>query len=340
MSLVGFTRIGEYTLPTLTGTHSDFVAVLKWNDFNATVLSSLDDGGGDLRFSSDVAGTNQLPCHVVEFDKVANFAVVRVGPFSASSSTVIHVWGDNTGETQPAVGASFGRDEVYADYDWFYDGGDLTTDVTGKTAGATLDGFVTMVDDSYGKATVFNGNDAYVFTDSVGVLTSSTIGALVDNQTSGNANVFAHGDLSSARIYSFFNAANIGHRLGGSAARSAASALGVQNTHLTISSGNGRTLNDGSVVLADASYTGAAGSTTTGTSGVGAYISGGGASSDYFNGNIYYVYGSEVAKSDAFVADESDNSLSTTAWGSMAPVTGGRQYRKQTQPQKMAFNRL
>ena len=114
MSLAGFTRIGTYTLPTLAGSHTEFVAVLKWADFAADVLTSLDDGGGDLRFSIDEAGASQLACEVVTLDKVGNEAEVYVGPFSAATGTVIHIWGANAGASQPAVGAAFGRNAVWA----------------------------------------------------------------------------------------------------------------------------------------------------------------------------------------------------------------------------------
>lgn len=115
MSLVGFTRIGEYTLPTLTGTHTDLPVLLKYADFDSTVLTKLDDGGGDLRFSSDIAGVTQIPCEVVSFDKVGTTAQIWVKVPSAATSTTVQVWGDNTGAAQPAVTDTFGRNAVWSD---------------------------------------------------------------------------------------------------------------------------------------------------------------------------------------------------------------------------------
>lgn len=115
MSLVGFTRIAEYELPVITGSHDDFVVLLKYADFTTATLAKLDDGGGDLRFSSDEAGVTQLPCEVVSFDKVGNSAQVWVKVPSAYTGAIIHVWGDNAGASQPSVTDNYGRDAVWSE---------------------------------------------------------------------------------------------------------------------------------------------------------------------------------------------------------------------------------
>ena len=115
MSLVGFTRLGSLTAPSVTGSASDLPTLVKYEDFTSTMLASLDAGGGDLRFSSDEAGTTQLACEVVTFTK-ATGDVVWVKVPSVATGALIYVWGDNTGATQPAVGAAFGRNAVWSDY--------------------------------------------------------------------------------------------------------------------------------------------------------------------------------------------------------------------------------
>ena len=115
MSLVGFTRLGSLTAPSVTGSASDLPTLVKYEDFTATMLASLDAGGGDLRFSSDLAGATQLACEVVTFTK-ATGDVVWVKVPSVSTGALIYVWGDNTGATQPAVGAAFGRNAVWSDF--------------------------------------------------------------------------------------------------------------------------------------------------------------------------------------------------------------------------------
>ena len=115
MSLVGFTLLGSIEAPTLTGTATGVPLLVKPNtEFTAAMLLNLDVGGGDLRFSSDAAGLNQLPCEIVD-----GLDVVWVKPTGVSISTgaTLYVWGDNTGASQPAVGDAFGRDAVWVDYE-------------------------------------------------------------------------------------------------------------------------------------------------------------------------------------------------------------------------------
>ena len=96
------------------------------------------NGGGDLRFSSDLAGASQLACEVVDF--VTNVTAgsrkcevyVSVPSVSASVDTDIYVWYKKTGEVQPAVTNVYGRNAVWANYEVVcHDGG--PTDSTGNT---------------------------------------------------------------------------------------------------------------------------------------------------------------------------------------------------------------
>ena len=111
----GFTRLGSLIAPSVTGSAADFPALVKFEDFTATMLASLDVGGGNLRFSSDLAGATQLACEVVTFTK-ATGDVVWVKVPSVATGASIYVWGDNTGAAQPAVGDAFGRNAVWVDY--------------------------------------------------------------------------------------------------------------------------------------------------------------------------------------------------------------------------------
>jgi len=110
-----FTRLGSLTAPSVTGSASDLPTLVKYEDFTSTMLANLDSGGGDLRFSSDEAGTTQLACEVVTFTK-ATGDVVWVKVPSVTTGALIYVWGDNTGASQPAVGAAFGRNATWSDY--------------------------------------------------------------------------------------------------------------------------------------------------------------------------------------------------------------------------------
>ena len=113
MSLVGFTLLGSIEAPTLTGAATGVPLLVKPNtEFTAAMLLNLDVGGGDLRFSSDAAGLNQLPCEVVD-----GLDVVWVKPTGVSISTgaTLYVWGDNTGASQPAASSTYGSEAVWSD---------------------------------------------------------------------------------------------------------------------------------------------------------------------------------------------------------------------------------
>jgi len=152
-----YTRLIDYVLPTITGSHSDFVMLLKYDDFNVSdALHFIDQGGGDLRFSSDESGNNQLPCEVVEFDKVGNLIQVWVKIPNASTGQVIYIWGDNTGDSQPAVTDTYGRNAVWTSLVAHYSLNDNSgVDSTGSnplsaTATNTVSG-------AYGNAQQFSG---------------------------------------------------------------------------------------------------------------------------------------------------------------------------------------
>jgi len=77
------------------------------------------NGGGDVRFSSDSAGTVQLNLEVVTFvtdNDPANGVAelwVKVPSISSSVDTTIYVWYNKAAETQPAASATGGSEGVW-----------------------------------------------------------------------------------------------------------------------------------------------------------------------------------------------------------------------------------
>lgn len=73
--------------------------------------------GGDIRASSDAAGTTRLALEVVAIDTAAETMELHIERASVSSSTDtdIYLWWDEATESQPAVGAAFGRNATWAD---------------------------------------------------------------------------------------------------------------------------------------------------------------------------------------------------------------------------------
>lgn len=154
-----YTLLGDLEFPSVTGSHTDFVALIKYDDLTASMLSSIDNGGGDLRFSSDAAGTTQLACEVVEFDTVGNSVQVWVKVPSAATGNKFYIWGDNTGDSQPAVTDTYGRNAVWSDYDavFHFLSGSRTVDSTGNYS-ITETGTVTSITGQIGDGVGFFEN--------------------------------------------------------------------------------------------------------------------------------------------------------------------------------------
>jgi hypothetical protein len=102
------------------------------------MLASLDVGGGDLRFSSDEAGTTQLACEIVDGLDVV---WVSTDGLSVATGLTIYVWGDNTGASQPATGAAFGRDAVWVDYRAIYHLSETANTAAGGYLDSTGNGY-------------------------------------------------------------------------------------------------------------------------------------------------------------------------------------------------------
>lgn len=107
--------------------------------------------GGDIRFSSDADGNTQLACEIVEFttdNNPANGSAeiwVKVPSVSSSSDTTIYVWYSKSGESQPAVTDTYGRNNVWdSDYLGVYhaqneSSGATCVDSTGNGNTGTVD---------------------------------------------------------------------------------------------------------------------------------------------------------------------------------------------------------
>ncbi|RJQ67329.1 MAG: DUF2341 domain-containing protein [Desulfobacteraceae bacterium] len=143
---------------------SDFPVLFTHDNLPAEIFANADNGGGDLRFSLDSDGNTPLPCEVVNFDTVNSKAEiwVKVPSVSSAVDTVIYVWYNKAGETQPDVTDTYGRNAVWAtDYILVsHNGGG--TNSTGGTNGTGYNS-VTEGDSigKTGKATSYNGSNQY-----------------------------------------------------------------------------------------------------------------------------------------------------------------------------------
>lgn len=144
----GFT----YTLPTITGSHTDQAIVLIHTpsgrqDFPSAAIdggsSSITTGGGPLRAYTDDTKAVRLPVHVVEFVAGATpRAEVWVKLPSVYTGATIYIEADAVETYQPAFTNTYGRNAVYSNDDRRYglkDNSSTVVDYTGNDDG-TLGG--------------------------------------------------------------------------------------------------------------------------------------------------------------------------------------------------------
>jgi len=149
---------------SLTG----FTAVITKDNLEVAALDagalSCLNGGGDWRFSTDIDGVNQLPCEIVTCVTSATpantefVAWVRFPTYASGTREVYAFW-NKAGESQPAVGAAFGRNAVWVDFE--YVSHDGVTDSTGNY-GISRAGSPTVGTDPWGGNSVsLDGSTQY-----------------------------------------------------------------------------------------------------------------------------------------------------------------------------------
>jgi hypothetical protein len=126
-----YTLLGTLKVPPITGTSTNIPLLIKYEDFTSEMLSKLDAGLGDFRLSDDEGGNNQLALQVVTGVKSSGGIQVWYKEPSAVTGQLVYVWGDNTGDSQPAANSTYGSEAVWADYAVVLHGNDFT-DSTGN----------------------------------------------------------------------------------------------------------------------------------------------------------------------------------------------------------------
>jgi hypothetical protein len=119
---VDYTYGFTYTLPTITGTLTDFPILMTSGSFPANAIdggdTTLMEGGGNLRAYTDNTKTKRLPLEVVSFEVGATPNVeVYVKIPTASTASTIYIEGDDTDVEQPPVDSPYGSQAVWAQYE-------------------------------------------------------------------------------------------------------------------------------------------------------------------------------------------------------------------------------
>lgn len=136
----------QQSVITGSSTLSRFPVLLTEENLPDDFLDSdlFQSDGGDIRFTADEAGTQQLPCEIVSFSGNATPSSAtceiwaRVPEVSPSSDTTIYIWRKSgSGVSQPSASESVGRNGTWSDYAAVYHGNDLTNATGGDAMSAS-----------------------------------------------------------------------------------------------------------------------------------------------------------------------------------------------------------
>lgn len=114
----GFTK----TLPTITGSHTDFILQLKTADFPSSSIdgtaNAFATGGSDMVAYEDDTKAVRLPLHIKEFVSSGTPAAdVRI-KVDASTSATVYLEADTTQVSQPAASSTYGSEAVYSNTEY------------------------------------------------------------------------------------------------------------------------------------------------------------------------------------------------------------------------------
>lgn len=155
----------------VSGAHTDFpalftVANLPAEMFDADGSFPAQNGGGDIRFTSDAAGNTDIPADIVSFVTDVNpangSAEIWVRPPNVRDTQVdtIYVWYNTpSSDFQPAVTAANGRNAVWTEAQAAVLMEDATPVDRSGNHTMSVSGTLTSIDGPFGKANSFSGND-------------------------------------------------------------------------------------------------------------------------------------------------------------------------------------
>ena len=174
-----------------SGSHTDFIFPVTLDHLDAEVVNgggnSALTNGDDIRFTTDVDGTTEIPFHIAAFvadategnRKCAIF--VKVPSLSTSADTSIWIWYRNASASPYAVTDTYGRNAVWAQYEAVILGNEASGtlyDATGNGYDATLtSGTQTATATNHPLAGLtwidFDGSSWYTLASSQGMLDGS-----------------------------------------------------------------------------------------------------------------------------------------------------------------------
>ena len=154
------------------------------------------NGGGDIRFSSDVNGATQLPCEVVSFvtdNNPANGSAeiyVKVPSVASASNTDIYIWYGKSGEVQPIETDTYGKHNVWdSNFVLVMHLNDVTTSTVNDSTSNGINGTKYAANEPVeatgvvGKGQSFDGSNDRILTpnasDALDITTTLTLEAII-----------------------------------------------------------------------------------------------------------------------------------------------------------------
>lgn len=305
----GFT----YTLPTITGSHSDFPVLMRGSDFPSTAIdgtsNAIDDGGGNLRAYTSDTKITQLAVEVVSFISSGSpSAEVWVSIPTAATGNTIFIEADSVETSQPASGSTYGSEAVWSGDEAIYHC-DSTLDSTGNGNTLTLGSEITQNSDSF-EFSAANSNSKITHTQ-IDLATGYFI-LKFNPTTTGNGIILGH----STNTQNWSGPFDGGYQCntGSSNTPIPIPASGV-NYYAVVSSIGGTA----NVELFDSSGVSEGVETASNIPGwhpnmLGDYTEGGGVR---FSGKVFEYQLSTTAESQSYLDTKIDNMSSSSNWGSV-----------------------
>jgi hypothetical protein len=150
----------------VAGDLTDYDVYVDLSDLGAPFWNTVANGGGDIRVYKD-DGVTELAREVVSCDTATKTGVLHfkyTGTLSSSSNTIVKIHADGT-SSDYALTATYGRNNVWTDWEMVNHDGGATADSTGQhtfsAVGSPTSGGVTA---PTGVGTNFNGSSQYINT--------------------------------------------------------------------------------------------------------------------------------------------------------------------------------
>lgn len=156
---------------------TDFPVYVDLSDLSADFFSNVKTDGSDIRVTKD-DGTTEVPREVVAIDTGSSTGELHFkadGTLSSSTDTDFYIYYGNASATEPAVTATYGRNNVWTDYDGVYHLQGNATNSAGTSYSELMDGTSSSSGKIYG-AYDFDGTSDELITNYTGFSGTSTFG--------------------------------------------------------------------------------------------------------------------------------------------------------------------